>query len=114
MSKIILCFPVILLSHASNSGLGETPWEPCVGGATNPPNPSAAAPAAMRPRNPRRCVVPLVSSDMLVLLWDSLNRWSAGLPRARRGQRRIRDVRRRVAVRPIVDLVRKIGAGVRV
>src|SRR6266542_3474008 len=62
MSKIILCLPVILLSHVSNSGLVEPTRELRDGdaaasaGESNPPSPRVAAPAARRPRNPRRWV----------------------------------------------------------
>jgi len=69
-----LCFPVILFSHASNSGFPAAPEVADRGvataadGAARPPRPKAAAPAARRPRNPRRCVVSLVRSNMICLL----------------------------------------------
>src|SRR2546423_807828 len=74
-------------------------------GATQPPKPSAAAPAAIRPRNPRRCVVRLAICGIRTLL-------SSGGPVLSSRLRPIRDVRRCVAVRPIVDLVGEIRAGV--
>src|SRR5438874_3874545 len=110
MSKTILCFPVILLSHASNSGLTDTSRAgraAASSGATRPPRPSAAAPAAIRPRNPRRCVVRLTISGIQTLLACGGTGVSSGL-------RRIGDVRRCIAVRPIVDLVGKIRADMRV
>src|SRR2546430_14535403 len=111
MSKTILCFPVILLSQASNSGLAETARAErgsaaAASGATRPPRPSAAAPAAIRARNPRRGVVRLTISGIPTLLAGG----GTGVPG---GLRRIGDVRRRVAVRPIVELVGQIRAGLR-
>src|SRR2546430_14498832 len=58
MSYTILCLPVILLSHASNSGFADA--LPAVGGgssvggngADSPPRAKAAAPAAERARKP--------------------------------------------------------------
>src|SRR5437764_590050 len=116
MSKTILCFPVILLSQASNSGLAETARAErgsaaAASGATRPPRPSAAAPAAIRPRNPRRCVVRLTISGIQTLLTGVLTGGGTGVSS---GLRRIGDVRRCIAVRPIVDLVGKIRAGMRV
>src|SRR5437667_12654563 len=74
MSYSILCLPVILFSHASNSGLADPSRRVARGsvaaasGATRLPRPTAAAPAARRPRNPRRWVVRLSRSSMVVLL----------------------------------------------
>src|SRR5207249_5932779 len=69
-SYTILCLPVILFSHASNSGFADVlpgAGVGCAGapnGATSPPRPKAAALAAMRPRKPRRCVVKWPTSNM--------------------------------------------------
>src|SRR2546430_299921 len=61
MSKTILCFPVILLSQASNSGLAETARAErgsaaAASGATRPPRPSAAAPSPSTPWHLRQLV----------------------------------------------------------
>src|SRR6266702_4213769 len=73
-SNTILCFPVILFSHASKSGLADAARRAASGsaaalsGANSPPRPTAAAPATTRPRNPRRWVVRLSRSSMVILL----------------------------------------------
>src|SRR5437762_14281161 len=60
MSYTILCLPVLLLSHASNSGFADALPAVAVGsavagdGATSPPRANGAALPAMRPRKPRR------------------------------------------------------------
>src|SRR3989475_13079038 len=70
MSYTILCLPVILLSHASNSGFADALPAVAVGsavavnGATSPPRPKAAALAAMRPRKPRRWGGEWAASDI--------------------------------------------------
>src|SRR2546430_13209311 len=111
MSKTYVRFPVILLSQASNSGLAETARAErgsatAASGATRPPRPSAAAPAAIRPRNPRRCVLRLTISGIQTLLTGV----GTGV---RSGLRRAGDVGPRLAGRPIVDPVGGIRAGMR-
>src|SRR2546429_9343803 len=102
MSKTILCFPVILLSQASNSGLAETARAErgsatAASGATRPPRPSAAAPAAIRPRNPRRCGLTFAFSGRQTLLAGG----GTGVPR---GLLRAGDLPRRLAVLSILGL----------
>src|SRR2546429_9097987 len=59
MSYTILCLPVILLSHASNSGFADALPAVAVGPAgalnegTSPPRPEGAAPAAVGARKAR-------------------------------------------------------------
>src|SRR5207247_1705590 len=85
--------PVILFSHASNSGFAEAPVAARVGraaasnGATSPPRPKAAALAAIRPKKPRRCVVERPSSNMrpplsMGALWTRVRAPSRARPHA--------------------------------
>src|SRR3989475_12586957 len=67
-------YTTLFRSHASKSGLADASRRAASGsaadlsGAKSPRRPTAAAPAATRPRNPRRWVVRLSRSSMVILL----------------------------------------------